>query len=120
MHLIAFSFEAASDGNLSNLIRIHHALQRRCIAKMIAKFMNNNSLNEIISFYEQKDYRNLFLSAHAFKGVTGNLALTPLFELSSKITEATRNSDGANLDNEIKELKEAYSLIEINYAKYIV
>ncbi|UEA98981.1 hypothetical protein LK413_05080 [Prevotella melaninogenica] len=25
MHLIAFSYEAASDGNLSHLIRMHHA-----------------------------------------------------------------------------------------------
>ena len=110
-------FYKAIDGNYDNALSI--MMNDSLIAKMITKFMNNNSLNEIISFYEQKDYRNLFLSAHAFKGVTGNLALTPLFELSSKITEATRNNDGANLDNEIEQLKKVYSLVELNYAEYI-
>ena len=90
------------------------------IIKMIAKFMSDNSFNEILSFYEKKDYRNLFFSAHAFKGVTGNLALTPLYELASKITEATRNDDGANLDEEIIDLKKAYALVADSYAKYLI
>ena len=89
------------------------------IAKMLKMFMANNSYQQIVSLYEQKDYRSLFAAAHPFKGVAGNLALTPLYELASIITEATRNSDDVNLDKEIDELKKVYSLIEAKYKEFI-
>ena len=89
------------------------------IAKMLKMFMANNSYQQIVSLYEQKDYRSLFAAAHSFKGVAGNLALTPLYELASIITEATRNSDDVNLDKEIDELKKAYSLVEAKYKEFI-
>lgn len=89
------------------------------IVKMLGKFMANNSYEDIVNLYEQKDYRGLFAAAHSFKGVTGNLALTPLFELASYITEATRNSDDVNLDKEIADLKEKYALIKEKYQLFI-
>ena len=89
------------------------------IAKMLKMFMANNSYQQIVSLYEQKNYRSLFAAAHSFKGVAGNLALTPLYELASIITEATRNNDDVNLDKEIDELKKAYSLIEAKYKEFI-
>ena len=52
-----------------------------------------------------------------YKGVTGNLALTRLYEISSVLTEATRNNENANVDKEIEELKEAYNLIKTEYEK---
>ena len=90
------------------------------ILRMITKFINGNSVNDMISFYEKKDYRFLFSSAHTLKGVAGNLSLTPLYEIACVITEATRNSDGANLDQEIKQLKETYSLIKEAFDKYLI
>ena len=89
------------------------------IAKMLSKFMENNIYDQIISSYEKKDYRALFAASHSYKGVAGNLALTPLFNLASTITEATRHSDDVNLDKEIEELKEAYALVKEKYAEYI-
>ena len=89
------------------------------IAKMLTKFMDNNIYEQMISSYENKDYRALFSSSHSFKGVAGNLALTPLFEIASIITEATRNSDDVNLDKEIEELKKQYSLVKEKYLEYI-
>ena len=53
------------------------------------------------------------------RSVAGNLSLTPLFEIASTITEATRNEDGANLDKEIKELQETYKVIQEAYNKYL-
>ena len=58
-------------------------------------------------------------SANTSISVPGNLSLTPLFEIASRITEATRNDDGVNLDEEIAELKETYVSIEEAYKKYI-
>ena len=89
------------------------------ISRMLSKFINGDSVPQMISQYEQKDYRALFASAHSLKGVAGNLALSPLYELASIITEATRNSDDVNLDNEISKLKSTYEGIKASYTKYI-
>jgi len=89
------------------------------IVRMISKFMSGGSVQNLVSLYENKDYRALFSAAHTLKGVAGNLSLTPLFEIACTITEATRNEDGANLDKEINELKEAYANIESAYNKYL-
>lgn len=88
------------------------------IERMIAKFMSNNSYQEMIDAYDKKDYASLFPLAHSFKGVTGNLALTELYEISSVITEATRNGATPNLDNEIKALKDSYQKLENSYQQY--
>lgn len=89
------------------------------IARMLTKFINGNSCEEMVALYEKRDYRSLFTAAHSLKGVAGNLALTPLFELASFITEATRNSEDVNLDKEILELKEKYELIKSKYQEHI-
>ena len=89
------------------------------IVRMISKFMSGDSVNNLISLYENEDYRAVFSSAHTLKGVAGNLSLTPLFNIANVITEATRNDDGVNLDKEISELKEIYSSIEEAYNKYL-
>ena len=87
------------------------------IERMLGKFFLNNSYNEIISNYEKKDIKSLFAAVHSFKGVVGNLALTPLYELASLITEATRDKQEANIDNEIVLLKEKYQLVVDTYNK---
>ena len=104
-------------GNYENALAI--MMNDAFIAKMLTKFMDNNIYDQIISSYEKKDYRALFAASHSYKGVAGNLALTPLYELACTITEATRNSDDVNLDKEIQELKEQYSLIKEKYLQYI-
>ena len=87
------------------------------IERMLGKFMENNAFNSIIEAYEAKDIKAIFALAHTYKGVTGNLALTRLYEISSVLTEATRNNENANVDKEIEELKEAYNLIKTEYEK---
>ena len=104
-------------GNYNDALAI--MMNEMLIARMITKFISSNSIEQIVSFYENKDYRQLFAAAHSLKGVAGNLALTPLFELASFITEATRNSDDVNLDKEIQALKDVYNLIKEKYLLYI-
>ena len=89
------------------------------IVRMLNKFMGDNCINNLISSYENKDYRTVFSTSHTLKGVAGNLSLTSLFEIASTITEATRNDDGVNLDKEIAELKEAYATIQNSFSKYL-
>ncbi len=111
-------FYIETNGSYENALAI--MMNDMLIKRMLTKFMDNNSFKDIVSLYEQKDFRGLFAASHSFKGVTGNLALTPLYELASTITEATRNSDDVNLDKEIAELKEKYALIEEKFKAYII
>ena len=87
------------------------------IERMINKFMSENVCNDIIDAYNRKDIKRVFELSHSFKGVTGNLALTGLFEISSVITEATRNKTEANIDNEIEQLKKTYTAIQEAFNK---
>ena len=88
------------------------------IERMLVKFFNNNSYNDIITFYENKDFKSLFASVHSFKGVVGNLAMTSLYDIASVITEKTRKCEDVDIDEEINKLKEEYNLVKENFFKY--
>ena len=88
------------------------------IERLLGKFFMNNAYNDIISSYEKKDFESLFAAVHSFKGVVGNLALTPLFDLASLITELTRSLEVKNIDKEINELKEKYALVMKAYSDF--
>lgn len=82
------------------------------IERMIKKFMENNSYNAIIDAYNAKNIKEVFVLSHSFKGVTGNLALTSLYNIASDLTELTRDKEEADIDNEIEKLKTEYQLIK--------
>ena len=87
------------------------------IERMIHKFMENNAYRPIIEAYEANNIKEIFALAHTFKGVTGNLALTNLFNIASELTEATRNKESADISKEIEALKAEYKIIEDTYNK---
>ena len=82
------------------------------IERMIKKFMDNNSYNAIIDAYNAKNIKEVFVLSHSFKGVTGNLALTSLYNIASDLTELTIDKEEADIDNEIEKLKTEYQLIK--------
>ena len=81
------------------------------IARMLDMFMQKNAYQDIINYYEQKDFKSLFAAVHSFKGVTGNLSITCLYDLSCEITELTRSGEVVNIDNEIQELKKRSEMV---------
>ena len=85
------------------------------IERMIKKFMESNSYNQIMDAYMAGNIKEVFALAHTLKGVSGNLALTKLFEIASELTEATRDKETANIDKEIEQLKSVFNLIEEKY-----
>ncbi len=87
------------------------------IERMLKKFFNDNSYEEIISCYKNKDFSTLFAKIHSFKGVVGNLSLTPLFDIASTITESTRSLKEVNIDDEINTLIERYSFTKESFQK---
>lgn len=108
-------FYKSTSGNYESALAI--MMNDVFIEKMLEMFFSKNVYNDIISSYESKDFESLFKAAHSFKGVTGNLALIPLFEISSIITEATRSLEEVDIDKEIEELKNKYLFIFNEYQK---
>ncbi len=77
------------------------------IKRMIRKFVENNSYNAVIDAYSANNIKEVFVLAHSFKGVTGNLALTNLYNIASDLTELTRDKETADIDKEIEKIKKS-------------
>ena len=58
--------------------------------KLVGKFRDNTKLAELQQQIEQGDLDAAFETAHALKGSCANLALTPLTQLVSEMTELLR------------------------------
>ena len=108
-------FYADINGNYNAALSI--MMNDMLIERLLAKFMNDNSCKEIVLAYQNKDLSKVFALSHSLKGVAGNLALTPLYEIASILTEATRNNPDADIANEIKKLEDIYTLIVECYQK---
>lgn len=108
-------FYADINGNYNAALSI--MMNDMLIERLLTKFMNDNSCKEIVSAYQNKDLSKVFALSHSLKGVAGNLALTPLYEIASILTEATRNNPDADIANEIKKLEDIYTLIVECYQK---
>ncbi|MBO6049073.1 MAG: Hpt domain-containing protein [Spirochaetales bacterium] len=59
--------------------------------RLVDKAIHDPSFDSLREIYETGDLKKGFETAHALKGVTANLALTPLFSLISEITELLRS-----------------------------
>ena len=108
MDIKKFYEETGSNYNSALSIMMNDML----IERMIRKFMEQNSYNAIIEAYQNNNIKDVFALSHSFKGVTGNLALTNLFNIASELTEATRNKEEADIRELIEQLKVAYSLVQ--------
>ena len=111
MDIKKFYLDTGSDYQRASSIMMNDML----IERMIKKFMDTNSYGSLIKAYEANDIKQVFSLSHALKGVAGNLALTKLFEIASELTEATRNKEEVNIDNEISKLKSIYQNIVETY-----
>lgn len=89
------------------------------ISRMLTKFIEKNSYEEVIHSYENNDMKGIFEASHSLKGVCSNLSLTPLYEKSSVLCEKVRNlNEGelVNVDAEVNDLKICYEKV-INLIK---
>ena len=59
-------------------------------------FPADKSLSELNKAINDGDYKAAFIAAHTLKGVSLNLGLTPISEISSDITEILRSGNCAD------------------------
>ena len=74
----------------------------RCVGKedLYLKLVNmglgDAKFEELGTSLQSNDLAQAFKICHALKGVIGNLAITPLYEALSKMTEKLRNEETAD------------------------
>ena len=71
------------------------------LVRMLPADDNFDALHEAV---QAGDLDSAFSAAHALKGILGNLSLTPMFALSSKITELLRVHEDADYPALVAEL----------------
>ncbi len=82
--------------------------------RLITKAISDESFIKIKEALEEKEYELAFQIAHSLKGVLGNLALTPLYEIVYEMTELLRIKKDIDYKEYIdKLLRKREELIEI-------
>ena len=61
--------------------------------RMLKKFPKAVEESPVLTYAQSEDYETATSNAHALKGVTGNLSLTPLYDSYTKIVEMYRESN---------------------------
>lgn len=77
--------------------------------KMLGMGLKNDSFDKLEKYLAEGNLEEAFETAHALKGVVGNLAITPIFIPLSDITESLRakkDLDYVALYKPIKELRD--------------
>ena len=96
-----------------------HAVQIMKKDKMINKYLlklgNSGVYESLMEAGESMDPTQLFESAHAMKGVCGNLGLDQLADAASEITEEFR--PGAERKHSDEEMKELLAKVDELYTK---
>ena len=60
---------------------------------MLKKFPKAVAEAPVLAYAQSEDYETATSNAHALKGVTGNLSLTPLYDSYTKIVDLYRESN---------------------------
>ncbi|MBQ6005181.1 MAG: Hpt domain-containing protein [Selenomonadaceae bacterium] len=77
--------------------------------RMLGMGLKNDSFDKLEKLLAEGNLEEAFEQAHALKGVMGNLAVTPIYDPLSNITESLRakeNLDYVSLYKPIKELRD--------------
>ena len=91
----------------------------RCVGKedlylkLVGMGLGDAKFEELGSALTQNDFSRAFELCHALKGVIGNLALTPLYEALSAMTEKLRNQEAADytaMYSDILQIRNKFSL----------
>ena len=90
---------------------------KKLYRRMLGMFLENGEFAAMEESLMQKDYAKAADAAHAIKGMTGNLSLTELFSISTRMMEELRQ--GVASEESYAAFKSAYGQTRI-YAEEIM
>lgn len=83
------------------------------IMKYLGKFLDNDDLASFESYMEEKNYAEAFRMIHSIKGVSLNLSLDPLANVSSILCEELRNGEPqVDITNMYEDVKKSYNEVK--------
>ena len=89
------------DGDYDQVIRVLR--MDKLVDKHIRKFTKNNVVENLLEAGETLDPTQMFETAHALKGVCGNLGLKGLYDLASELSDEFRpGNERQHTDDEVK------------------
>ncbi|MBR2546807.1 MAG: Hpt domain-containing protein [Eubacterium sp.] len=89
------------DGDYDQVIRVLR--MDKLVDKHIRKFTKNNVVENLLEAGETLDPTQMFETAHALKGVCGNLGLKGLYDLASELSDEFRpGNERQRTDDEVK------------------
>lgn len=83
--------------------------------KFLKKLLEDTCYEQIVQGVTDCSASSVFTSAHTLKGVAANLGITPVQQLASQITEATR--DKADADVDFEQIKTMVEQLEVKYKR---
>ena len=72
--------------------------------RLVATIPAEKNFDKLKTSIESNNLDEAFDAVHALKGVLGNLALTPMFDMAVKITEPLRNRTAMDYSGMVSEL----------------
>lgn len=84
----------------------------RCIGneqlylRLVNVALNDSTFEKLYEAMDSGDLKTAFESAHALKGVLGNLSLTPLYDAVAELTEDLRKPDGRDYSQQLQRVTE--------------
>lgn len=78
------------------------------VKRFMLKFLEDKTIESVISDYENQDMQELEKSSHTLKGISGNLSLKPLFEACAHMVNHIRLQQLNELDDDYRKLRKAY------------
>lgn len=79
--------------------------------RLVGKSLEDSHFSQLEEAINKADLAGAFEAAHALKGVLGNLALTPLYQPVSEITELLRSRKEMDYTPYMLEIKEKYQML---------
>ncbi|MBQ9046846.1 MAG: Hpt domain-containing protein [Solobacterium sp.] len=80
--------------------------------RLVGMILKEKSFDALEKAIAENNLRAAFEAAHALKGVAGNLALTPLYEPASEMTELLRAETQTDYSGYMKKILEQKALLE--------
>lgn len=79
--------------------------------ELLYKFKDDKNFSEMCSFIKNKKIKEAFYSAHALKGIAGNLSFNTLYEHLVPIVETLRKNSLDNIEYLLQPLIQDYNNI---------
>ena len=74
--------------------------------RLVNVVLNDPTFEKLNEAMDSGDLKTAFESAHALKGVLGNLSLTPLYDAVAELTEDLRKPDGRDYSQQLQRVTE--------------